>query len=308
MAQAHKQTQRLAAESGPAADGMRRIDRKSRNENFPVASRLLAVSRRPHVMAFYRFARAADDIADSPSVPDVRKLARLATMKAVLSGEAPSDVQDGEATEVAAATALRESLAETGVSATHAEQMLQAFERDVRQPVNTSWSDLLTYCRYSAAPVGRFLLDLHGELEGRRAIETGRASDALCAALQIINHIQDCKRDWESLGRLYVPLAWLRGAKLKPEVLSEPRSSEDLRVVLDRMLDGVDQLLVTARPLVGLIRDRRLRIEAAVIYLLAKRLAGRLRRADPLEARPRLSSIEKALCAGHGLLIGLLDR
>lgn len=287
---------------------MREIDRKSRNENFPVASRLLAASRRPHVMAFYRFARAADDIADSSSLDEDRKLARLAGMRDALRGKAEAAGDEATATELAAAIALRESLAETGVTPAHAEQLLQAFERDVRQPVNTSWSDLLTYCRYSAAPVGRFLLDLHGELEGRRAAETGRASDALCTALQIINHIQDCKRDWESLGRLYVPLAWLRGAKLNPESLTEPASSPELRAVLDRMLDGVDQMLVTARPLVGLIRDRRLRIEAAVIYLLARRLAARLRRADPLQARPRLTSIEKALCAGHGLLIGLLDR
>ncbi len=307
MAQAHQNTHHEEQDAGGAAAAdLTRIDRKSRNENFPVASRLLAVSRRPHVMAFYRFARAADDIADNPDLIADDKLVRLAAMRAALAGDPAAD---GDETETAAALGLRESLAETGVSATHAEHLLQAFERDVRQPQTKSWSDLLTYCRYSAAPVGRFLLELHGELDnGRRGAETQRASDALCAALQIINHIQDCQRDLVELNRLYVPLAWLRGAKLKPDALREPASSPELRAVLDRMLDGTDQLLRSAKPLVGLIRDRRLRIESAVIYLLARRLAARLRTADPLQGRPRLSLVEKALCAGHGLLIGLLDR
>ena len=303
QAQHNTQLQQLGDGDDTAA-AMSQLDRKSRKENFPVATRLLAVSRRQHVIAFYRFARAADDIADNPALSSEEKLMRLAAMRAVLAGDVTSS-----SNETAAATGLNESLKETGVSAVHGEHLLQAFERDVRQPQTESWSDLLTYCRYSAAPVGRFLLELHGELDHtHRSAETQRASDAMCAALQIINHIQDCQRDLIELDRLYVPLAWLRSAKLKPDTLREPAASPELRAVLDRMLVGTDLLLHSARPLVGLIRDRRLRIEAAVVYLLARRMARRLRKADPLQGRPRLSAAEKALCAGHGLLIGLLER
>ena len=78
----------------------------------------------------------------------------------------------------------------------HALQPLTAFKRDATQLRYVDWEDLLDYCRYSAMPVGRFVLDVHGE---RR--DTWPANDALCAALQIINHLQDCGEDYRNLDR-----------------------------------------------------------------------------------------------------------
>ena len=61
--------------------------------------------------------------------------------------------------------------------------------------------DLLDYCRYSAMPVGRHVLDLH-----RESPDTYRASDALCASLQVLNTLQDCAKDLATLDRCYLPL------------------------------------------------------------------------------------------------------
>ncbi|MHA1113772.1 MAG: squalene/phytoene synthase family protein, partial [Alphaproteobacteria bacterium] len=162
---------------------------RARRENFPVASRLIPAALRPHVLAFYAFARAADDIADAPGGDAKTRLRALTALDAILAGQ-NSVADDAPPAARAAAEALRDRLAARGVAVIHARHLLQAFQQDVRKNRTDSWSALLAYCRYSAAPVGRFVLDLHGE--DRNAWP---AADALCAALQILNHLQDCKDD-----------------------------------------------------------------------------------------------------------------
>ncbi|WP_207478553.1 squalene/phytoene synthase family protein [Arenibaculum pallidiluteum] len=269
----------------------------SAEENFPVASRLVSARLRPHVMAFYRFVRLADDIADDPDLEPEAKLGHLNALdKALTTGEAPTPY-------LAPALALRASLAATGVSPAYARQLIQAFRRDARNERCANWGDLLLYCRYSAVPVGRYLLALHGE--GQRPVP---ASDALCAALQIINHVQDVREDWVRLGRCYVPLSWFEQARLSPERLVETRSDMRMRAVLDRVLDQVDGLLARADALPRLIEDRRLRLEASITLALAKALARRLRRDDPLARKVTLSTLGRAGAALSGLARGLAAR
>ena len=97
-------------------------------------------------------------------------------------------------------------LLERGFSDQHALDLLEAFRRDVTKLRYRDWDDLMDYCRYSAMPVGRFVLDVHGE-----SPDTWPANDALCAALQIINHLQDCAKDYRDLDRVYIPQAALDG-------------------------------------------------------------------------------------------------
>ncbi len=245
------------------------------DENFPVGSALIAKRLRPHVHAFYAFARVADDIADSAELDADDKLARLARMEAVLVGEAAG----GSAT----ATGLRASLAETGTTDRHARDLLAAFRQDATKRRYASWDELLDYCRLSAMPVGRHVLDLHGETRA-----TWPASDALCAALQVLNHLQDCAKDFRALDRSYLPLDLLAGEGLLPESVLEPAASPALRGVLDRLLDLTGALNEAGGALPRLVRDRRLRLETAVIAGLSRRLARRLRHGDPLATRVRL--------------------
>lgn len=255
-------------------------DRK--DENFPVGSVLIAANLRPHVHAFYVFARNADDIADSSTLDSADKVARLDVMEAVLLGQrdaaSPSAVK------------LRQSLAATGVTPRHAQDLLIAFRRDAVQPRTPNLADLLHYCRHSAAPVGRHVLALHGESEA-----TWPASDALCAALQINNHLQDCARDLESMDRCYLPDDML--AKYGSDIsdLRRHLATPALRAVLDALLDECDRLTRQGAKLPGLVRSRRLRAETAVIVKLAQRLSARLRRADPLAGRVKLSRSDAVL-------------
>jgi squalene synthase HpnC len=264
--------------------------KRARDENFPVGSWLLPAPLRPNVAAFYAFVRAADDIADNPDLAPADKIARLNAFEAALTG--PSAL----AARLPNAEALRASLAATGVTPRHAQDLLAAFRRDATQLRYRDWPDLLSYCALSASPVGRFLLDLHGE-----APELYRFSDPLCDALQVLNHLQDCRDDYRALDRVYLPLDGFAAAGIGVEALDRPATSPALRQVFDRVLDGVNTLLTTAGELPRALRGRRLAAESAVILEIARRLAIELRRRDPLAERVELSRPRFLLCALSGL-------
>jgi farnesyl-diphosphate farnesyltransferase len=258
-------------------------------ENFPVGSWLIRRDLRPHVHAFYRFARNADDIADNPSLPAAEKMRRLDRMAAVLDG-APGG-------ESPAAAAMRASLDATGVTAQHCHDVLHAFRLDAEKLRYGDWGELMEYCRYSAAPVGRQLLDLHGE--SRIAWPP---SDALCAALQVLNHLQDCAADYRRLDRVYLPLSDLAAAGIDITALEAPLASPGLRQVLDRLLDRTAELVETAHGLPPRVAAPGLRRECAVIVALAKRLLRRLRRRDPLAGRVGLHKSDFLAAFAEGIL------
>ncbi len=251
------------------------------NENFPVGSILIRRDLRRHVHAFYAFARNADDIADHPQLPPEEKIQRLDIMEAVLTGARES----GSPT----ATALRTSLVATNVTATHARELLVAFRQDATKKRYASWTELMEYCRYSAAPVGRYVLELHGEKH-----VTWRASDALCASLQVLNHLQDCANDLRTLDRCYLPQDWLREAKSSTEEVAAARTSPGLRRAFAMILRENNKLNAIAADLPKLVDNRRLRIETAVITALARRLQARLNHNDPLAMRVKLRATDVA--------------
>jgi hydroxysqualene synthase len=265
------------------------------DENFPVGSFLIRKDLRPHVHAFYRFARNADDIADNPQLSADDKVRRLDRMGEILDG-APGD-------DSPAATAMRRSLAITRTTAQHCHDVLRAFRLDATKLRYKDWNDLMEYCRYSASPVGRQLLDLHGESR-----ETWPASDALCSALQVLNHLQDCAEDYRDLDRVYLPLDLMAAAGITVEALTAPAASAGLRRVIDQLLDSTDRLIVGAGRLPGGVAARGLRWESAMIVDLARRLSRRLRRGDPLATRVALSKADFAAALVTGIFRGRRPR
>jgi squalene synthase HpnC len=242
-----------------------------RDENFPVASILIARQHRPAILAFYDFARAADDVADHATTAPAEKLRLLETMRASLVGDSSVSPE---------ATNLRQVLAGRGLSHQHALDLLEAFRRDVSKLRYASWAELMDYCRYSAMPVGRFVLDVHGE-----GHDTWPANDALCAALQVINHLQDCAKDYRDLNRVYIPLDLLEEKSLAVEVLAQPKAPPALREVLQALARRTQGLLNQSRAFSGQIRDSRLGLEVSLIQALAEDLAARLTVRDPLSDR-----------------------
>jgi farnesyl-diphosphate farnesyltransferase len=245
------------------------------DENFPVGSWLIRADLRQHVHAFYAFARNADDIADHEGLTGAEKIDRLDAMEAVLTGARDEGAPS--------ALGLRKSLAVTGVSAIHARELLVAFRQDAVQNRYETWAMLMDYCRYSAAPVGRYVLDLHGESR-----ESWPASDALCASLQVLNHVQDCAGDLRSLDRCYIPQDWLAENGVATDDIARGKTAPGLRAVFDKMLLATVDLNNAAVALPGLVKARRLRVETAIIAGLARRLTRRLQRQDPLAMRVKL--------------------
>jgi squalene synthase HpnC len=259
-----------------------------KDENFPVASRLVAPAHRAPIMAFYRFARLADDIADHETAPADAKLERLEAMRLGITGE--SDAEPS-------AVALRQAMAERKLDPIHALDLLEAFRRDVTKLRYGSWDELMDYCRYSASPVGRFVLDVHGE---DRALWP--ANDALCTALQVINHLQDCRKDYRELDRVYLPQDLMASAGARTPELGEEQATPALLTVIQACAERTQHLLADAAPFARKIRDRRLGVEVAVIQRLAVSLAARLRRRDPLSERVHHGKAEALLLASSAAL------
>lgn len=267
-----------------------RSGKTHRNENFPVASWLIHSRHRPLILSFYEFVRIADDIADHSKLSNDDKLALLHQLEADLDGTSGHNPE---------AVRLRIALADRAMSPRHAKDLLAAFKLDVTKLRYRDWDDLIGYCTYSAMPVGRFVLDVHGE-----SPTIWPTSDALCAALQIINHLQDCKSDYRNLNRSYIPLDALATFGLGVESLGEIRSSPNLLQCLRAMAKKTQRLLIDSNGLASLVRDRRLGLEISVIQQLAHRLTRLLMHRDPLSERVHLNMFAVASLSVTALIKG----
>jgi hydroxysqualene synthase len=254
-------------------------EKTHKDENFPVASHLISKKHRPPILAFYRFARAADDVADHPELTEAEKIRTLDQFEETLLGQSDA---------IADALPLRAAIAERGLSPKHGQDLLVAFRMDAGKHRYADWDDLIHYCTYSAMPVGRFVLDVHGESRA-----TWPANDALCAALQIINHLQDCGADYRRLDRIYIPLDSLAARSIPLEALAAPQSSRDLLACIHELAAKTEELLGAAH-LSRSIRDLRLSLEVAAIERLARKLVSRLKARDPLSQKVHLSKAEFA--------------
>src|SRR5918999_609419 len=209
------------------------------DENFPVASWLIRAEHRGPVLAFYRFVRAADDVADHPTLAPCEKLELLERLVAALEGRGPPDPE---------AEPLRRALGERRLDSSHALDLVAAFRLDVEKTRYENWAELMHYCSLSAMPVGRFVLDVHGEPQS-----TWRASDPLCAALQVINHLQDCAADFRNLDRVYLPRETLLTHGTIVEALAAPRASPAMRAVFGDLAGRAAELLRESSPLADLV-------------------------------------------------------
>jgi squalene synthase HpnC len=268
-----------------------RSGKGARDENFPVASWLIRKRHRPVILAFYEFVRVADDIADHPKLASAEKLALLDRLESSLLGHGDEPV----------GRKLLAQLKARDLSTQHAQDLLSAFRQDVTKRRYANWDELIDYCSHSAMPVGRFILDVHGETH-----DIWPASDALCAALQIINHLQDCQADYCNLDRVYIPLDALAAENAGVEELEAVRSSPALESCLHKLVARTALLLQKSEGLPTIVGDRRLALEISVIQSMASQLLGILQRRDPLYNRVHLNKSQMLITAILGCARSLL--
>ena len=274
--------------------GELRSGKGHRDENFPVASWLIDARHRGIILAFYEFVRVADDIADHVSLKPEEKLAQLDRLEANLLGHGEDNAE---------AVRLRGALAERGLPPRHAQDLLTAFRMDVTKLRYADWDDLIHYCSFSAMPVGRFVLDVHGESRA-----TWPANDALCAALQINNHLQDCGKDFRDLNRVYIPLDAFAAAGATPEELGAARASPNLLRCIHALAARNEKLLAEGDPFAGEIENTRLAHEVATIHAFARRIVALLQSRDPLSERVHLTKAQFALLGIGAIMVNALRR
>jgi squalene synthase HpnC len=274
--------------------GELRSGKGHRDENFPVASWLIDARHRGIILAFYEFVRIADDIADHGTLKPDEKLAQLDRLEENLLGNGDDNAE---------AVRLRAALAERGLPPRHAQDLLTAFRMDVTELRYTDWDDLIHYCSFSAMPVGRFVLDVHGESRA-----TWGANDALCAALQINNHLQDCGKDFRELNRVYIPLDAFAAAGATPEALGAAQASPQLLRCIHDLAARNKKLLAEGQLFSSQIENTRLAHEVAVIHLYAEKIVALLQARDPLRERVHLSKAQFALYGLGAVLLNSLRR
>lgn len=292
-------------------------------ENFPVAGWFIPGPLRETVHAYYAFARLADDVADSTELTVIQKLSMLDALESALRSTTPATQPHEQVAQTAG-----QQLQAHSIPLSVASDLLIAFRADARNTPPRTLADLMDYCQHSAAPVGRFLLALHGEQSGHDA------SDALSSALQILNHVQDARGDAETLKRCYIPADWLAAENIELIDFLDPQNltgtvpgydpirddythgAEDtvhatakavdpahISRCLNRMLDQAEHLLVIATPLAATVKHRGLAAQSAAILCLAERLLALLRRNDPWTYKVSLRPTDWMVAATVGLRV-----
>ncbi|RPH65045.1 MAG: squalene synthase HpnC [Burkholderiales bacterium] len=248
-------------------------------ENFPVGSLLVPARLRPAVVAIYRFARYADDLADEGDVEPAVRLAALDELDRALRGEADDPP---------VVARLRPHLAAHALPVAPLRALLSAFAQDVGPVRHASWRGISDYCSRSANPVGELILRLFGAWNDANR----PPSDAICTALQVLNFLQDLAIDWRR-NRLYLPLDELHEAGLDEEAVARAvaagHADRRLAQFLAGQTDRARSLLESGAPLARRV-PWRLSLELRAIVAGGLRVAEQLRAAgdDPIARRPSL--------------------
>jgi squalene synthase HpnC len=236
-------------------------------ENFPVASILMPKRLRKPVAAIYRFARAADDIADEGELPDEERLRQLDEFRDELTHIANNETPF---VPLFRKLAIEVHGHELPIQPFH--DLLDAFSQDVIKKRYANFDEVLDYCRRSANPVGNLLLHLYDE-----ATPVNIAySDAICTSLQLINFWQDIYRDY-TIGRIYLPQDEMAQYGVKEVQIALGNADNAWCELMKFQVDRARTMMLSGKPL-GSILTGRIGLEMRVI------IAGGLRILDKLES------------------------
>jgi len=247
-------------------------------ENFPVASLLLPASLRGPVEIIYRFARSADDFADEGDDPPELRLQKLNDYRAQLAAPATPLFRDVE-----------KIIREHGLPVQLFEDLLDAFSQDVTQKRYQNYSQVLDYCRRSANPVGRLLLHLFK----RTSDSDLRQSDAICSALQLINHWQDVDIDYTKDNRVYLPQDEMACFGVTERHLKEKICNPAFEALMKFQVDRARQLMLSGSGL-GKTLPGRVGLEIRATVQGGLRILEKIEQAgyDVFRRRPVLKPLD----------------
>lgn len=262
--------------------------KQAKDENFPVGM-LISPKLKNIVQTYYQAARDADDAADNPLLSAEQK-------KAVLDNIELAFRQPDMPTEFKSAAKLGRLFAAENLDSSLYTDLLTAFRMDAENQPIEIWEQLLNYCNYSAAPVGRFMLAIHNENPSSYL-----PAATLCAVLQITNHLQDLKKDAVNLQRFYLPHEMMEqhGARYSDIYLSFTKPA--LREVINETTDKLRMMLQDAEPIFKIVKNIRLKWELGVIFSLTNSMIKKIERRDVLHDNIRLNGFDWIKALGSGL-------
>lgn len=248
-------------------------------ENFPVGSWLLPRAMRQPVTVIYAFARTADDLADEGDLAPAERLAGLQTLADMLDGIAAGTTQNNFI-----GRALADVISRHQLPFQLFHDLLDAFRQDVTKTRYENFGELMDYCRRSANPIGRLLLQLHGDTDARHLAY----SDAICSALQLINFYQDLHQDYSENARIYIPRDELQRFDVREDQFRDRRTDFALQHLMQLQYERAQRLLLSGAPLAKQVPGR-FGFELRLIVLGGHRILQQLMR-NPQDAfaRPRL--------------------
>ena len=252
-------------------------------ENFPVASLLVPAHLRGAVVALYRFARTADDIADEGDATDAERIAALSRfddqLSAIAAGAVPSEPPFADI-----AAAIRRHV--LPIAPLH--DLVAAFRQDVTTTRYATQADLDDYCAHSANPVGRTLLALYGAGSPANVA----ASDAICTALQLTNFWQDVAVDWQK-GRVYIPREHLDRFGVDESAIAEGRADARWQALMRFLCDDTRQRFSRGRALPRALPWRQ-GLELGAVLGGGRRILARIDGVggDVFRRRPTLSTLD----------------
>lgn len=215
-------------------------------ENFPVASLLLPPNLRHPVSQIYRFAREADDFADEGDLPDDVRLKRLASFGAELRR-----IEQGLTPEIPWFSTLAAVIRDYHLPLDAFSDLLSAFSQDVTKKRYANFDEVLDYCRRSANPVGRLLLELFGAATPQNLAH----SDAICSSLQLINFLQDVAVDFEK-GRVYMPQDELSRFEISEAQIAHGDTGDNWTAFMAYQIDRTREMLMHGAPLASRLKGR----------------------------------------------------
>jgi len=252
---------------------------KSHYENFPVVSFFIPKNLRKHVAIIYWFARTADDYADEGNFSKGERLEKLNNfefrLKQLLNGKAESDYE----------IALANTINEKNLTAENFYNLIKAFKQDVIKKKYENFDEVIDYCKHSANPVGRLIL----ELFDIRSEEAFKHSDNICTALQLTNFLQDVSIDYKK-GRIYLPQDEMEMLQITEKLFEQKENNHKLKQLVKHNVDRAQNLLDEGKKLFPLLSGR-LKVEIKWTVAGGEEILNRIRKNDynVLNNRPELS-------------------
>jgi len=255
---------------------------KSHYENFPVVSFLIPKNQRKHIAIIYWFARTADDLADEGEASEEERIIKLNEFyKRVIDIAAGVYKNNYDA-------ALGETIKTNNLSSENLTNLLTAFKQDITKKRYKNFDEVLFYCKNSANPVGRLILELN-KIQNE---EAKKYSDQICTALQLTNFIQDIEVDYKK-GRIYLPEEEMEKYGVEEKVFRLKENSDNLRELLKLSVVRIEQMFSEGRNLIPYLNGR-IKFEIKWTILGGEKILEKVKKANYkiFGSRPTLSKLD----------------